>query len=56
AARQSPDALAVLRRADVITALDPNAVWVAWQAAQVNQHAAVINGIGPTLEHLGLAR
>jgi hypothetical protein len=56
ASKQTPEALEVLERADVITALDPNAVYIAWRAGQTNQHAAIINGIGPTLEHLGLAR
>lgn len=56
AIRQLPEATDLLETADVITALDPGAVWIAWKAAQRNTHAEVINGIGPTLEHLGLAR
>lgn len=56
AARQVPRVQDVLDAADVITALDPSAVYIAWRAGQRNQHAAIINGIGPTMEHLGLAR
>ncbi|KRE62244.1 hypothetical protein [Nostocoides sp. Soil756] len=56
AVRQLPEAVRILDTADVITALDPGAVWIAWKASRTNAHAAVINGIGPTLEHLGLAR
>lgn len=56
AARQNPDALAELDGADVITAVDPGAVYMAWEASRRNTKAHVINGIGPTLEHLGLVR
>ena len=51
----SRDALHVVDEADVITALDGGAVYSVWQCARRNRHAAAINGIGPTLEHLGLA-
>jgi hypothetical protein len=56
AARHNRDARKVLDRADVICAADAGAVYLAWEAARRNRHAAVVNGIGPTLEHLGLAR
>jgi len=52
----SRDALHVVDEADVITALDGGAVYSVWQCGRRNRHAAAINGIGPTLEHLGLAR
>jgi hypothetical protein len=56
AVRNNPEASKVLDRADVICAADAGAVYLAWESARRNRHAAVINGIGPTLEHLGLAR
>ena len=52
----SRDALHAIDEADVITALDAGAVYAVWECARRNRHAAAINGIGPTLEHLGLAR
>jgi hypothetical protein len=55
-AKHNRQALALLDGADVITALDAGAVYLVWEAARRNRHAAAINGIGPTLEHLGLAR
>jgi hypothetical protein len=51
----SRDALHVVDEADVITALDAGAVYSVWNCARRNQHAAAINGIGPTLEHFSLA-
>jgi hypothetical protein len=50
----SRDALHAIDEADVITALDAGAVYSVWQCARRNRHAAAINGIGPTLENLGL--
>lgn len=52
----SPQALHAVDEADVITALDAGMVYSVWECARRNRHAAAINGIGPTLEHLGLAR
>jgi hypothetical protein len=52
----SREALHAVDEADVITALDAGAVYSVWECARRNRHAAAINGIGPTLEHLGLAR
>lgn len=52
----SREALHSVDEADVITALDAGAVYSVWECARRNRHAAAINGIGPTLEHLGLAR
>jgi hypothetical protein len=51
----SREALHAVDEADVITALDAGAVYSVWNCARRNHHAAAINGIGPTLEHLGLA-
>jgi len=56
AVSHSRDALREIDDADVITALDAGAVYSVWNCARRNRHAAAINGIGPTLEHLGLAR
>lgn len=56
AARGNRDARKVLDSADVLCAADGGAVYLVWEAARRNRHAAAINGIGPTLEHLGLAR
>jgi len=56
AVAHSRDALHEIDDADVITALDAGAVYSVWNCARRNRHAAAINGIGPTLEHLGLAR
>ena len=53
---RSREALHAIDEADVITALDAGAVYSVWECARRNRHAAAINGIGPTLEHLGLAR
>lgn len=52
----SREALHAVDEADVITALDAGAVFAVWECARRNRHAAAVNGIGPTLEHLGLAR
>jgi len=52
----SREALYAINEADVITALDAGAVYSVWECARRNRHAAAINGIGPTMEHLGLAR
>jgi len=52
----SREALHAIDEADVITALDAGAVYSVWECARRNRHAAAINGIGPTMEHLGLAR
>lgn len=52
----SREALHAIDEADVITALDGGIVYSVWQCARRNHQAAAINGIGPTLEHLGLAR
>jgi hypothetical protein len=56
AVRQSREALHAIDEADVIAALDAGAVYSVWECARRNRHAAAINGIGPTLEHLGIAR
>ncbi len=53
---QSREALHAVDEADVISALDAGAVYSVWECARRNRHAAAINGIGPTLEHLGIAR
>jgi hypothetical protein len=53
---QSREALRAIDEADVITALDAGAVYSVWECARRNRHAAAVNGIGPTLEHLGIAR
>lgn len=52
----SREALRAIDEADVITALDAGAVYSVWQCARRNHRAAAVNGIGPTLEHLGIAR
>lgn len=52
----SREALYAIDEADVITALDAGAVYSVWECARRNRHPAAINGIGPTMEHLGLAR
>jgi hypothetical protein len=52
----SREALHAIDEADVIAALDGGVVYSVWECARRNRHAAAINGIGPTLEHLGLAR
>ena len=56
AARNNRQALHLIDSADVITATDAGSIYLVWEAARRNRHAAAINGIGPTLEHLGLAR
>jgi len=56
AVSHSREALHAVDEADVITALDAGAVYSVWECARRNRHAAAINGIGPTMEHLGLAR
>jgi hypothetical protein len=48
------EAMRHLAAADVLTALDPAAVYVVWKAARANPSAAAINGIQPTLEHFKL--
>ncbi|MGZ4591639.1 MAG: hypothetical protein ACXV2I_12720, partial [Actinomycetes bacterium] len=48
------DAVHAVDDADVITAADGGAIYSAWRCTKRNRHAAVINGIGPTLEHLQL--
>lgn len=53
---QSLEALRAVDEADVITALDAGAVYSVWECARRNRSAAAVNGIGPTLEHLGIAR
>lgn len=50
----NPDAVRRLDEADVMTAIDPDAVYPVWKAARRNQRAAAINGLRPTLQHLGL--
>lgn len=55
ALRGSRDALHAVDDADVLTALDAGAVYSVWQAARRNLHAAAINGVRPTLEHMRLA-
>jgi hypothetical protein len=55
-AAQNRKALDLIDGADVITALDAGAIYLCWQAGRRNRGAAVINGIGPTMEHLGLVR
>ena len=52
----SREALHAIDEADVITALDAGAVYSVWECARRNRHASAINGIGPTMELLGLAR
>jgi hypothetical protein len=49
-------AMAQLRTADVLGALDPPAVYSVWRLARINPDAAAISGVQPVLEHLGLAR
>lgn len=56
AAHHDRRVMSTLDRADVITALDAGAVYLVWEAARRNRHAAAINGIGPTMEHLGFLR
>jgi hypothetical protein len=56
AALHNRAALSALDSADVITALDAGAVYMVWEASRRNRAAAAVNGIGPTMEHLGLAR
>ena len=56
AALHNRAALSALDNADVITAVDAGAVYMVWEASRRNRAAAAINGIGPTMEHLGLAR
>jgi hypothetical protein len=53
----SHDKLAVrrLEEADVLTAVDGGAIYPVWKAAQRNLDAVAINGVGPTLQHFGLA-
>ena len=52
---QNRTALHHLDEADIITAVDGGAVYPVWQAARRNRRAVAINGVGPTLQHLGLA-
>ena len=52
----SREALHAIDEADVVTALDAGAVYSVWECARRNRHATAINGIGPTMEHLRLAR
>jgi hypothetical protein len=56
ALKTSRVALHAVDDADVLTALDAGAVYSVWQCARRNLHAAAINGIRPTLEHIQLAR
>ena len=49
------DAVHNLREADVITALDVDAVYSVWRAARENEAAAAIDGLAPTLRHFALA-
>lgn len=56
ATAQNREALSAIDQAHVLTALDGGSVYSVWQAARRNKGAAAINGIGPTMEHLGLAR
>jgi hypothetical protein len=53
--RRSRDAIRAVDDADVIAAMDAGAIYSAWRCGRRNRAAAVINGIGPTLEHLNLA-
>lgn len=53
---QSREALLAVDEADVITALDAGAVYSVWECARRNRRAAAVNGIGATMEHLGIAR
>jgi hypothetical protein len=48
-------ALRRLDEADVLTAVDAGAIYPVWKAARRNADAAAINGVGPTLQHFGLA-
>ena len=48
-------AMAQLRSADVLGALDTPAVYSVWRLARMNPDAAAISGVQPVLEHLGLA-
>jgi hypothetical protein len=48
-------AMAQLRDADVLGALDTPAVYSVWRLARINPAAAAVNGVQPVLEHLGLA-
>lgn len=56
ATAQNREALTAIDQAHVLTALDGGSVYSIWQAARRNKGAAAINGIGPTMEHLGLSR
>lgn len=56
ATRRNPEAMAALRSATVLVALDPGSVYTVWNACRANTRAPAISGIGPTLEHLGLTR
>lgn len=53
---RNSEAMRLLRDATVLTALDQGAVYAVWNAARLNAHAPAINGIGPTLDELGLGR
>lgn len=54
ALRRNRDAVHAVGDADVISALDAGAIYLAWRCTRRNRGAAVLNGIGPTLEHLKL--
>jgi hypothetical protein len=49
-------ALRALEQADVLSAVDPGAVFSVWQIARRNNRALAISGVVPTLQELGLAQ
>ncbi|MGA8045841.1 MAG: hypothetical protein WCA30_06185 [Dermatophilaceae bacterium] len=53
--RHNPRATEVLASATVITALDQAAAYTAWRIGRTNTSAALVNGSGPTLDHLDIA-
>lgn len=53
--QRDPEAMAELRDATMLTALDDGAVYTVWRAARLNVTAPAISGIGPLLDHTELA-
>lgn len=54
AVRRSRAARALLAGGDVLVAVDIDAVYAVWLAAQRNSAAAAVNGVAPALDVLGL--
>lgn len=55
AIRRDGDAIAALRDATLLCALNDEAIYTVWEASRVNAFAPAISGIGPLLDHVGLA-